>query len=129
MKLYFSTQRRKQMIFLYFVIVAYFLLLILALANKSIGIGIFILNKLPVAKVPLMLVINSNDPCVEGRIIEIIKRYAKNYTVKSRNMAHESLDLIIEIRTGDGSNLLKDILSVEGITSASLLSHDGEVTV
>ena len=55
MKLYFSTQRRKQMIFLYFVIVAYFLLLILALANKSIGIGIFILNIIVLIGLSLVL--------------------------------------------------------------------------
>jgi len=33
-----------------------------------------------------------------------------------------------ELRTAAGSELLKDIMQEEGITSISLLSHDGEVT-
>jgi len=40
----------------------------------------------------------------------------------------DSLDLVIELRTGDGSKLVRDVMSVKGVTSASLLSHDGEVT-
>ena len=43
-------------------------------------------------------------------------------------MTKESLDMIIELRTNAGSDLLKEVLSLDGVTSASLLSHDGEVT-
>ena len=43
-------------------------------------------------------------------------------------MTQDSLDMIIELRTNSGSELLKEILTLKGVTSASLLSHDGEVT-
>lgn len=55
MKLYYSTHKRKQMLFLYFVVIAYFLLLILALANKTIGIGLFITNVVVLVGLSLIL--------------------------------------------------------------------------
>ena len=91
-------------------------------------VGIVVLDKLPVAKAPMMLVVNASDLDAEQRIMDVVAKYAKHSTVKSRNMTGNTLDLIVELRTGAGSELLKDILREEGITSVSLLSHDGEVT-
>ena len=43
-------------------------------------------------------------------------------------MTANSLDMIVELRTSRGSDLIGDVMALEGISSASLLSHDGEVT-
>ena len=43
-------------------------------------------------------------------------------------MTSSTLDLTIEVRTAEGSDLLLDVMALEGVLSASLLSHDGEVT-
>ena len=90
--------------------------------------GIVLLDKIPVAKAPMMLVINSSDLDAEQKLMAIIKKFNNHSTVKSRNMTKDSLDMIIELRTNAGSELLKEVLSLDGVTSASLLSHDGEVT-
>ena len=91
-------------------------------------VGIVVLDKLPVAKAPMILVVNASDVDAEKRIMDAVAKYTKHSTVKSRNMTENALDLIVELRTAAGSELLKDILQQESITSASLLSHDGEVT-
>ena len=101
---------------------------IAVLLGLILTIGIIILNKLPVAKAPMILAVNASDVDAEKRIMDVVAKYAKHSTVKSRNMTGNTLDLIVELRTAAGSDLLKDILREEGITSASLLSHDGEVT-
>lgn len=90
--------------------------------------GIIILNGIPVAKAPLILVINTSDLDEEESIIRVVKKYAKHFAVKSRNMTKDSLDLIIELRTGEGSELIRDVLDIRSVTSASLMAHDGEVT-
>ena len=90
--------------------------------------GIVLLDRIPVARAPMMLVVNSGDPDAEQIIMEIVRKFNKHSTVKSRNMTKDSLDMIIELRTNSGSELLKEILTLKGVTSASLLSHDGEVT-
>ena len=43
-------------------------------------------------------------------------------------MTKSTLDLIVELRTSEGSNLIQDILEIESVESASLMAHDGEVT-
>ena len=90
--------------------------------------GIVLLDKLPVAKAPMMLVINSSNIETEKSIMEIVNKYSKYSNVKSRNMTRGSLDMIIELRPSSESDLLKEILGVNGVLAASLLSHDGEVT-
>ena len=91
-------------------------------------VGIVILNGLPVAKAPLILVVNSSDIDSEPQIMELVKKHSSNYGIKSRNMTKNNLDLIIELRTGEGSSLLREILDTEFVSSASLMAHDGEVT-
>ena len=90
--------------------------------------GIIVLNGLPVAKAPLILVINASDLDAEERIMSVVKKYSAHASVKSRNMTRSTLDLIIELRPGEGSRLIREVLEVSSVASASLMAHDGEVT-
>ena len=90
--------------------------------------GILILDRMPVAKAPMILVVNAGDLDAEAEIAEVVKKYTRFYQVKSRNMTADSLDLVIELRTPEGSNLVREVMALKGITSVSLLAHDGEVT-
>lgn len=89
---------------------------------------LLILENLPVARAPMILVVNSADPEAEEDIMETVREYAKRPVIKSRNMTAQSLDLTIELRTSEGSELVKKVMEVEDTLYASLLSHDGEVT-
>ena len=91
-------------------------------------VGIVILNSLPLAKAPLILVVNAVDLDAEQNILTVTKQHASHPTVKSRNMTKSTLDLIIELRTADGSALIKNLLAIPSVEYASLMSHDGEVT-
>ena len=94
----------------------------------ALTLGILILDRLPVAKAPQILVVNSTDPTAEERIMEIVKKHSRSCSVKSRNMTENSLEMIAELRTDAGSALLRELTAAEGVSSASLLRHDGEVT-
>lgn len=91
-------------------------------------VGIMILNKIPVAKAPMLLVINATRIDIEAEIMQTVAKFAKHPNVKSRNLTSSSMDIIIELRTAEGSHLVSEVMAVEGVTSASLLSHDGETT-
>ena len=90
--------------------------------------AILILNHLPVAKAPMILVISGSDLTMEKQILAVAEKHCRGIQVKARNMTAASLDLTIEVRTAAGSDLLRELMALEGILSASLLSHDGEVT-
>ena len=94
----------------------------------ALTVGILILDRLPVAKAPQILVVRSSDRDSEASIMEIVNRHSRSSTVKSRNMTEVSLEMIVELRTDAGSELLRELLALEPVSSASLLKHDGEVT-
>ena len=90
---------------------------------------LLILENLPVARAPMILVVNSADPEAEEDVMEVVNEFSsRRPVIKSRNMTAQSLDLTIELRTAEGSELVKKVMEVDGILYASLLSHDGEVT-
>ena len=91
-------------------------------------VGILVLNNIPIAKAPMILVVNASDLQAEPAVMEVVKIYSKHPSVKSRNMTSASLDLTIELRTNEGDKLVKDVMALSGISSVALLSHDGEVT-
>lgn len=94
----------------------------------TLTIGILVLNALPIAKAPMILVINASDYGAEAKIIDVVKKYSKYNKVKSRNLRSGSIDMIIEVRVKEESKLVQDIMKVKTVTAASLMSHDGEVT-
>ena len=93
-----------------------------------ITVGIVVLDRIPIAKAPLILVINATDLDAEKQILSVVSKFAAHSCVKSRNMTKSSLDLIIELRTAEGSALVRQLLEMPCITAASLMTHDGEVT-
>lgn len=101
---------------------------IAVIVSIVLTLGVIALNALPVARAPMILVVNADDRNVEKAVTAAVEAYDKHYCVKSRNMTADSLDLIVELRTAKGAELVGEVMALEGITSASLLSHDGEVT-
>ena len=93
-----------------------------------ITIGILILDQMPVARAPMILVVNASNMDAEEKIMAVVNTYDKHCKVKSRNMTSSTLDLVIEIRTAQGAELVRNTMKVENVSAASLLSHDGEVT-
>ena len=93
-----------------------------------ITVGILVLDQMPVAKAPMILVVNAGDLDAEEAIVAEVKKYVKHLQVKSRNLTDSSLDLVIELRTAEGGALVRDIKKISGVTAVSLLAHDGEVT-
>lgn len=93
-----------------------------------VTIGIVALDLLPVAKAPMLLVVNALSPDTEEAVLNAVKQYCKHYHVKSRNLTSSTMDMIVELRTAEGSALVRSVMALEGVTSASLLAHDGEAT-
>lgn len=93
-----------------------------------ITIGILILSRFPVARAPMLLVINAKGLDGEKEIEPVVKKYAGHFTVKSRNMTEDAMDMVIELRTAKGAELIREVMQLDIVTSASLISHDGEAT-
>ena len=101
---------------------------IAAIVSIIITIMIFVLDMIPVAKVPMILVVRASYSDMQNEILNVVATEAKYYKVKSRNIMNGQLNMIIELKTGNESELLDQIYGIEGVEYATLLDHDGEVT-
>lgn len=87
------------------------------------------LNYIPTVRAPMLLIINTNNFNKENEILNKIKKFASYYKVKSKNITKDSQEMIIELRIKEESKIVNEISNIEGVSSVSLLSHDGEATV
>lgn len=101
---------------------------IAAIVSIIVTILIFALDMMPIAKVPMLLVIRASERDMQEDILAVVKEASKYYKVKSRNITGNRLNMIIELRTREEGRLLESICDLEGVEYASLLDHDGEVT-
>jgi uncharacterized membrane protein YhiD involved in acid resistance len=90
-------------------------------------IVIFALDRIPVIKTPMILVVNAGTDS-DAEILEKIRENTSYYEEKSRVITDGVLELVYELRTKDGALLSKAISAVSGVNSVSVMSHDGEVS-
>ena len=101
---------------------------IAVILSVGLTVGILLLEKLPVAKAPMILVVNADGLDAEERVCAAVAGFAKHYSIKSRNVTAGAVDLVLELRTAQGAELVKAVNALEGVRSVSLMSHDGEVS-
>ena len=101
---------------------------IAVILSVGLTVGLLFLDKLPVAKAPMILVVNAQGLETEDAVCRAVAKYAKHYSVKSRNVSAQTLDLVLELRTAQGAELVRAVNQLEGVQSVSLMSHDGEVS-
>ena len=96
--------------------------------SAIVTIGILVAEWLPVAKAPQILLVNSDCHSNEKQIMEVVGEYCSLYKVKARNLTKDHLDMAIEVKVKGETELVNRLIELENVTSASLVSHNGEVT-
>lgn len=76
-----------------------------------------------------MLVVNAKTYQSEEDIMEIVERNCRYYRTKARNVTKEHLDMVIEVRVKEEKVLIGELMELDTLVSASLVAHDGEVTL
>lgn len=98
------------------------------LASLLITAAILILDRLPSAKVPMILIVDSSDIDSEKAIMEVVGKYSVHSKIKSRSMNAESLNLVIEVKIKEAAECIREINKLEGMSNVSLVTQEGEVT-
>ena len=96
------------------------------LLSLVLTVLVFVLDLIPAAKSPMLLVMNGSDANVEAALQPILKQQAKAAHVKSRNLTTAGIDLIVELRPNDPAALVQACAALPGVQSVSLLDHDGQ---
>lgn len=97
------------------------------LLSLVLTVLVFVLDLIPAAKSPMLLVMNGSDASVETALQPILKQQAKAAHMKSRNLTTAGIDLIVELRPNDPAALVQACAALPGVQSVSLLDHDGQI--
>lgn len=89
---------------------------------------VFALDKLPMGRAPMILVVNMDDAETELALVETVKEYCKYFKIKSRNIREKNCNLVVEVRVKEEYQLVQGVKTVKGVKNVSLVSHDGEAT-
>ena len=80
-------------------------------------------------KRPLVLVINAKSYDCEYEIMETVRKNCAIHRVKARNVSRENLNLVIEISEEHQYELIEQLMLIPKITNASVVEHNGDITV
>ncbi len=92
-----------------------------------VTIGIFALDHIDLKEAPRLLVVNGENQDFEADLNRILENKGIHYTVKSRNVNKNNLDIIYEIQTDKGERLVREIGAMHSVFNASILDHDGSL--
>lgn len=101
---------------------------IAVITSAMVTVGILVAEWLPMAKAPQILLVNSSGCKNEKEIMKVVERFCSIYKVKARNLTKDHLDMAIEVRVKTEEELVSTLIALENVISASLVSHDGEVS-
>lgn len=102
---------------------------IAVIASVIVSLVILFFAKLPAAKSAVVLLVNSSSYECEEVILSIVEKFCTAYKVKARNLTKDHLDMAIEVSAEEQGQLVKALMELPDVTSASIVSHDGDVTV
>ena len=99
------------------------------LVSLAVTVMILLLDLIPQAKAPQILLVNyENDKSVSDEIDRIIKENSSNHEEKSVTITAGQVNAVYELRTANGKELCNRLSGLDKVSSVSLLKHDGEVT-
>lgn len=103
------------------------LYLVAVIVSAIVTVVVFLLGMLPAPKAPYLLVVNASNTSIEESLMKTVAEHAKNAKVKSRSMTASSIELIVELNTKTAPELTAAVSKLDGITSLTLMNHDGEI--
>lgn len=82
---------------------------------------------IPGLKPALLLVVNAKGDASLKDLESLIESETTYYKIKSRSINSSEIDIIAEVKTKDEQAFIQKLSQFEGINSATIMLHDGEV--
>lgn len=98
------------------------------LASLLITVVMLVLHFIPNVRPALLLIVNLENVDAEPALKDVLKKRTSFYKVKSRNITSTGLDMIVELKTSNETDLIKQINLLEQVNTVTLMNHDGEIT-
>lgn len=92
-----------------------------------VTIGLMVLQMIPAISSPELLVLKLSDKSAEKDAMAIIEKYTQRHKVDSKAVTKQQTTLIIEVRAKDGSAMVDELSDIAGVSTVTLMEHQGEV--
>ena len=92
-----------------------------------IGAVLFVFVKGHPKDTPYIVVVSCTDDKSERQVVALIKERTKKHLVKAKTVAKGSVELTVEVRLKDETSaFVNDLLEVDGVGNATLVSYNGD---
>jgi uncharacterized membrane protein YhiD involved in acid resistance len=95
----------------------------------SIVIGLFLyyFTNRKLHQTPYVVVISCESDAVEGQIVALLDERTAKQVVKAKSVSANGMELTAEVRLKSGSSqFVNDLLALQGVTNATLVSYNGD---
>jgi uncharacterized membrane protein YhiD involved in acid resistance len=97
------------------------------LGSLFIGIVLLVFVNKKTSETPYIIVVNCKDEVAENEAMHLITCQTKKQLVKSKAVSQSGIELTIEVRLIDNSTkIVNALMDVEGVSSAVLVSYNGD---
>ncbi len=103
--------------------------MIAIIASIILTIVIVVFSMLPQARNSMILVINAKSYKNESEIMQIVNEECSYIKMRARNVSKDGINMAIEVNVKNQPQLIEKLMDLEVVLSASLVEHDGDVTV
>ena len=97
------------------------------IGSVLIGLILFVFVNRKTSDTPYVVVISCDGESSEAQSLALINGQTKKHVVKAKTVNKDSVELTIEVRLKDtSSQFVNALLSVPGVSNATLVSYNGE---
>ena len=77
--------------------------------------------------IPYVVVIGCGDEQAEQQAISLLHGQTKKHIIKAKTVSNEGIELSVEVRLkGSSSQFVNDLLAIDQVSSATLVSYNGD---
>lgn len=103
--------------------------MIAVIASIVLTIAILLLSLMPESQKALVLVVNASLYDKETEILAVVDKHCQYARTRARNVTKTNLNMAIEVKVKNPNVLIERLMSLEYVTTASLVEYDGDITV
>lgn len=109
------------------IIVGVGLIPLAVIGSLVIGLILFIFVNKKTTDAPYVVIIECQNDAAEQKALDLIKRQSAACVVKSKKVSYSGIELTVEVRLKENTaQVVNNLIQVEGINNAVLVSYNGE---
>lgn len=96
------------------------------LTSLVVTLLLVLLDVLPLGRAPYLLVAHLDKANDEKKLLDTVKNFSQQPRIKSRNFSAQGIDLVIELRCKQCTELISCLSEMPELERFSLIAHDSE---